>query len=172
MEPSYKIRLYRSLFRGRDDVFAKRSPRTGAYFPEHTLNWDEFNAHKANGGRMATFKNKKLTPLSDEVILKHLTGQITIGIYPILEDNTSYFLAADFDKENWLEDSRSYQEEMAKFGLSGREILRQQAATASHVDLRSYAHYVLREGTLREKADFIRGLKLPLVLKDRKVVIA
>lgn len=66
---------------------------------------------------MATFKNKKLTPLTDEIILKHLTGQITIGIYPILEDNTSYFLAADFDKENWLEDSRNYQEEMAKLGL-------------------------------------------------------
>lgn len=117
MKPSDKIRLYRSLFRGRNDVFAKRSPTTGAYFPEYTLNWDEFNAHKANGGRMATFKNKKLTPLTDEIILKHLTGQITIGIYPILEDNTSYFLAADFDKENWLEDSRNYQEEMAKLGL-------------------------------------------------------
>ena len=132
MQPSDKIRLYRSLFRGRDDVFAKRSPTTGAYFPEHTLNWDEFNAHKANGGRMATFKNKKLTPLTDEIILKHPTGQITIGIYPILEDNTSYFLAADFDKENWLEDSRNYLEEMAKLGLLGY-VERSRSGNGGHV---------------------------------------
>lgn len=81
---------------------------------------------------MATFKNKKLTPLSDEIILKHLTGQITIGIYPILEDNTSYFLAADFDKDNWLEDSRNYQEGMAKLGLSGY-IERSRSGDGGHV---------------------------------------
>ncbi len=132
MQPSDKIRLYRSLFHGRDDVFAKRSPTTGAYFPDYALNWDEFNAHKASGGRMATFKNKKLTPLTDEIILKHLIGQITIGIYPILEDNTSYFLAADFDKENWLEDSRNYQEEMAKLGLSSY-IERSRSGNGGHV---------------------------------------
>ncbi len=132
MQPAEKIKLYRSLFRGRDDVFAKRSPTTGAYFPEHTLNWDEFNAHKANGGRMATFKNKKLTPLTGDVILKHLTGQITIGVYPTLEDNTSYFLAADFDKANWLEDSRNYQQEMAKLGLSGY-IERSRSGNGGHV---------------------------------------
>ena len=81
MQTGDKIRLYRSLFRGRDDVFAKRSPTTGAYFPAHTLNWDEFNAHKASGGRMATFKNKKLTPLTDEIILKHLTGhRVAVGV--------------------------------------------------------------------------------------------
>lgn len=132
MQPSDKVKLYRSLFRGRNDVFAKRSPTSGAYFPEHTLNWDEFNAHKANGGRMATFKNKKLTPLTDEIILKHLTGQITVGIYPILEDNTTYFLTADFDKENWLEDSRHYQEEMAKIGLSGY-VERSRSGNGGHV---------------------------------------
>ncbi|HSW77761.1 MAG TPA: DEAD/DEAH box helicase family protein [Candidatus Chromulinivoraceae bacterium] len=132
MQPSDKIRLYRSLFRGRDDVFAKRSPTTGAYFPEHTLNWDEFNAHKANGGRMATFKNKKPTPLTDEIILKHLTGQITVGIYPILQDNTSYFLAADFDKENWLKDCQNYRVEIAKLGLSAY-IERSRSGNGGHV---------------------------------------
>lgn len=113
-----KIALYRQLFRGRDDVFAKRSIKTGQYFPEYTLDWDEFREHQAKGGRMATFKNKKLAPLTDEVIYKHLTGQITIGIYPVLEDNTSYFLAADFDGDNWLEDCRNYSGEIEKHGLT------------------------------------------------------
>ncbi len=127
-----KIKLYRSLFRGRNDVFAKRWDKTGSYFPDYTFNWDEFNAHKSSGGTIKDFKNKKLTPLTDEIILKHLTGKITVGIYPILEDNTSYFLVADFDGTNWLDDCRSYQREMAKIGLSAY-IERSRSGDGGHV---------------------------------------
>lgn len=132
MESDNKLQLYRSLFRGRDDVFAKRSPTTGSYFPDYTLNWDEFNVHKANGGRMATFKNKTLTTLTNKIILKHLAGQITVGIYPIIEDNESYFLAADFDKENWLTDCKNYQIEMTKVGLDSY-IERSRSGNGGHV---------------------------------------
>jgi len=118
MQPNDKIKLYRSLFRGRDDVFARRWEKNGSYFPDYTFDWNEFNAHKANGGTIKDFHNKELTPLTDEVVRKHLSGQITIGIYPILEDNTSYFLAADFDKENWLEDCQNYLQVMAEVGLT------------------------------------------------------
>src|SRR3989339_1396366 len=57
---------------------------------------------------MKDFENKKLIPLSKEVVKKHLLGQHVVGIYPILADNTSYFIAADFDGENWLKDSKSF----------------------------------------------------------------
>jgi hypothetical protein len=53
-------------------------------------------------------KNRKLYPLSDDVIRKHLEGNITIGIYPMLENETCYFLAADFDKQNWQEDAKAF----------------------------------------------------------------
>jgi superfamily II DNA or RNA helicase len=132
MESGNKLQLYRTLFRGRDDVYAKRSLTTGSYFPDYTLNWDEFNAHKANGGRMATFKNKVLTPLTDQIILKHLAGQITIGIYPIIENNESYFLAADFDKENWLEDCKNYHIELARVGIASY-IERSRSGNGGHV---------------------------------------
>lgn len=127
-----KLTIYQSLFRGRADVFAKRSAKTGQYFLEYSLDWDEFRKHQADGGRMATFENKQLTPLTDEVVRKHLSGQITIGIYPILEDNTTYFLAADFDKENWLEDCKNYQTEMAGLGLSAY-IERSRSGNGGHV---------------------------------------
>jgi superfamily II DNA or RNA helicase len=132
MQADDKIKLYRSLFRGRADAFARRWDKNGSYFPDYTFDWNEFNAHKAGGGTIKDFKNKELTPLTDGVVRKHLTGQITIGIYPILENNTSYFLAADFDKENWLEDSRNYQEEMAKLGLSSY-IERSRSGNGGHV---------------------------------------
>lgn len=100
MQPSDKIKVHRSLFRGRDDAFARKWDKTGNYFPDYTFDRNEFNAHKSSGGTIKDFKNKQLTPLTDEVVHKHLSGQITIGIYPILEDNTSYFLAGP--SATWL----------------------------------------------------------------------
>ena len=132
MQPADKIKLYRSLFRGRDDAFARRWDKNGSYFPDYTFDWNEFNAHKASGGTIKNFQNKELTPLTDDVVRKHLTGQITIGIYPILEDNTSYFLAADFDGTNWLEDCQNYQQEIAKLGLPGY-IERSRSGDGGHV---------------------------------------
>ena len=58
-------------------------------------------AFKARGGKFSDFPNKKPLMLTPEVIQSHLAGVQTIGIYPLLVDNTSHFIAADFDKENW-----------------------------------------------------------------------
>ncbi|HUC88317.1 MAG TPA: DEAD/DEAH box helicase family protein [Candidatus Binatia bacterium] len=127
-----KIKFYRSLFRGRDDVFARRWEKTGGYFPDYTFDWNEFNAHKASGGTIKDFKNKQLTPLTDALINKHLIGQITIGIYPILEDNTTYFLAADFDGANWLNDCLVYQQGMDQIGLTSY-IERSRSGNGGHV---------------------------------------
>ncbi|MGS2764925.1 TOTE conflict system archaeo-eukaryotic primase domain-containing protein [Sinomicrobium sp. M5D2P9] len=39
-------------------------------------------------------------------ITKHLEGRQAIGIYPLLKDNTSRFIVADFDKEGWQKQSK------------------------------------------------------------------
>ncbi|MHB8579160.1 MAG: TOTE conflict system archaeo-eukaryotic primase domain-containing protein [Ignavibacteriaceae bacterium] len=106
----HQLELYMSLFRGRTDVYARHWEKEGrsGYSPTYEFNWDEFMAHKRRGGSMKDFENKKLSPLTKDVVKKHLIGQHVVGIYPILSDNTSYFIAADFDGENWLHDSRSF----------------------------------------------------------------
>ncbi|MDR2640064.1 MAG: hypothetical protein LBC61_01675 [Candidatus Peribacteria bacterium] len=45
-----------------------------------------------------------MLPLTEDVILKHLTGQITIGIYPLLQGDLCHFLAIDFDKKTFEKD--------------------------------------------------------------------
>jgi hypothetical protein len=140
MQPSDKIALYRLLFRGRTDVFAKRwEKKTGeesevksGYSPAYSFDWSEFNLHRASGGNLRNFENKKPLHLTDDIIHQHLLGQITIGIYPVLEDNTSYFLAADFDHANWLDDCVSYQQEIARLGLYGY-IERSRSGNGGHV---------------------------------------
>jgi len=46
--------------------------------------------------------------LTDAAISAHLNGSITIGIYPLLKDNSSYFIAADFDHGDWLQEANRY----------------------------------------------------------------
>ena len=53
------------------------------------------------GGTFKDYKEKSYLPLTDQQIIKHLNGKQLIGIYPLLQDNTSWFIAADFDKQNW-----------------------------------------------------------------------
>jgi len=98
-----QINLYLSIFKGRSDIYARHWEKNGrsGYSPAYSFNWDEFLIHKQKGGTINSFGNKKLIPLTKDIIKKHLLGVTLLGIYPILEDNTSYFIAADFDGENW-----------------------------------------------------------------------
>lgn len=115
-----QLELFISLFRGRTDAYAHRWEKDGrsGYSPAYEFKWDEFMAHKRRGGSMKDFENKKLIPLTKKIVKKHLIGQHVIGIYPILPDNISYFIAADFDGESWLQDSRSFLQACEDAGLS------------------------------------------------------
>jgi len=105
-----KIILYRTLFRGRSDVYSRRWEKTdkSGWMPAYSFDWNEFNTHRARGGTIRDFKNKKLLPFTDEILLNHLLGKETIGVYPILKDNTSYFIVADFDEADWKNDSQKF----------------------------------------------------------------
>ena len=55
-------------------------------------------------------KTRMLLPLTPDAIRKHLTGKQTIGIYPLLPDETCWFLAVDFDKKSWMADAAAFLE--------------------------------------------------------------
>lgn len=104
------IQLFMSLFKGRGDIYAKRWEKNGksGYGPAYKLDWQEFNAFKAKGGKFADFPNKTPLPLTWEVARGHLEGIHTVGIYPLLQDNTSHFIAADFDGDKWQEECKHF----------------------------------------------------------------
>ena len=70
----------------------------------HTIT--EFIKRKA--ARSVTIKTRHFNPLTDEQIKRHLSGEQLIGIYPLLLNNTSHFIAADFDGDNWLGEARKF----------------------------------------------------------------
>src|SRR6266478_2929820 len=82
--PELKVSLFKSLFRGREDVYAARwEGRTGrtGYSPAGIREWD--HAASAGRGQKRSFRHSKLFPLSEEVIREHLLGRQTIGVYPL-----------------------------------------------------------------------------------------
>jgi superfamily II DNA or RNA helicase len=109
--PAVKTALFRSLFRGREDVFAVRweapDGRTG-YMPRGDRDWKAYSASKPEDRKKVDRKTRKYWPLTDEVIRQHLTGKLTVGIYPLLLDETCWFLAVDFDKKSWQLDAAAF----------------------------------------------------------------
>lgn len=129
-----QLELYQSLFRGRTNVYARRWEKNGhsGYSPAYQFDWDTFLAHKRRGGTMATFEQKTAIPLTPDVIKKHLLGQYVVGIYPLLENNTSYFIAADFDGERAFDDAKRLINVCADFGLSAY-LERSRSGNGAHV---------------------------------------
>ncbi|MBN1185990.1 MAG: DEAD/DEAH box helicase [Bacteroidales bacterium] len=97
--------FFKSLFHGRQEIYAIRWEKEGksGYMPAYKVDWTDYRKHKLTGGSFKDYSKKEYQPLTDEVLIRHLQGLETIGIYPLLEDNTSFFIAADFDDSNWKE---------------------------------------------------------------------
>ncbi len=103
--PQPHIAVYKSLFRGREDIYAVRWEKDGrnGYMPAYKVDWDDYNRHKSDGGTFANYTKKEYLPFNDAALKEHFLGKTTVGIYPLLSDNTSFFIAADFDEDNWQE---------------------------------------------------------------------
>jgi hypothetical protein len=115
--PADKVALFRSLFRGRDDVYPRRfeSRRTGksGYAPVCANEWVRGLCEKPRV-KCAHCPHRRLLPMTDEVIRQHLIGRdeqgrdFVAGIYPMLLDETCFFLAVDFDKGAWQQDASAF----------------------------------------------------------------
>ena len=115
-----KIAIFRRLFRGRTDVYPVRweSKTTGrsGYAPACANEWRVGVCEKPRI-KCNDCNNRLLIPLSDKVIFDHLAGEHTVGIYPLLEDDTCYFLAVDFDEADWRDDARAFVQSCEKLGV-------------------------------------------------------
>jgi hypothetical protein len=112
-----KVALFRSLFRGRDDVYPRRfeSRKTGksGYAPACANEWARGICEKLRI-KCAECLNRRFLSLSERVIRWHLSGHddagqpFVAGVYPMLLDETCIFLAIDFDKQPWTDDARAF----------------------------------------------------------------
>ena len=103
LTPAEKITLFLRLFRGRDDVYPKlwQNQKSGkkGYSPACANEWVSGVCEKPRV-KCGECPNQAFLPVTADVIQNHLPGHHIIGIYPMLQDETCWFLAADFDKED------------------------------------------------------------------------
>jgi superfamily II DNA or RNA helicase len=114
-----KIALFRDLFRGRKDVFPLRweNTKTGrsGYSPACANEWRRGICEKPKI-KCSVCPNQAFTGADDAAIERHLRGTGTdgapfiMGIYPMLPDDTCWFLAADFDEGEWRRDVQAFAE--------------------------------------------------------------
>ncbi|MBB6129554.1 DEAD/DEAH box helicase [Mucilaginibacter lappiensis] len=105
-----RLNLYKSLFKGREDVFALRWEKSGksSYMPAYSFDPHRYRLHQMKGGTFQTFTDKTYQPLTDDHLIKHLKGEQVVGVYPLLQDNTSWFIAADFDEADWAVECKAF----------------------------------------------------------------
>lgn len=112
-----KISLFRSLFRGRTDVYPRRfeSRKTGkaGYAPACSNEWVRGICEKPRI-KCAECPHRRFLPVTDTVVRWHLSGvddsgaPFVAGVYPLLLDEMCHFVAADFDKDGWEQDALAF----------------------------------------------------------------
>jgi hypothetical protein len=121
MSNAEKVALFRSLFRGRDDVFPRRWENQKAgkagYAPACRNEWVRGICEKPRI-KCSSCPNQAFVPVGDEIARSHLQGRdvanpgkaepFIAGVYPLLINETCWFLATDFDKQSWQRDALAF----------------------------------------------------------------
>jgi hypothetical protein len=117
--PTEKIRLFMSLFKGRDDLYAKRwESREGrsGYAPVCLNEWKPGFCGKPEV-KCAFCEHRSYAALDEKVIEAHLRGKLVAGVYPLRQDEKCHFLAIDFDKDGWQEDVATLKDVCTAFAV-------------------------------------------------------
>jgi len=129
-----KIALFRSLFRGREDIYALRwesnKGRVG-YAPACGNEWDKILCKKPQI-KCSECPNSKFLPFDDKAVFDHLSGQKMIGVYPLLKDESCLFLAIDFDKDKWQEHTQAFLRTCEKLQVPAA-LERSQSGNGAHI---------------------------------------
>ncbi len=129
-----QLELYKSLFRVREDLFAIRWEKGNkkGYFPAYHFDPYMYKLHRMKGGTLANYPDKTYLKLDNSQLTKHILGEKHIGGYPLLEDNSSWFIAADFDGSKWKEESLKFLQECNRNNIDAY-LERSQSGNGAHV---------------------------------------
>lgn len=138
-----KIALFKSLFKGRGDVYAHGFARKGGgigYSPacsnERTKDCPHWT--RANRGiKCADCAARRFVPVNDRALIEHFKGKRddcrdVMGMYVLLADCTTWVLVADFDKEGWQRETALYRNACRSFGLHPA-VERSRSGNGAHV---------------------------------------
>jgi len=167
LRPQEKIGIYKNLFKGRTDVFAayweKADGTASGYSPVCENEWKTGLCLKLKRGKCKNCENKEYIKFNDSHLEEHLRGKRAYGIYPLLSDNSSYFISVDFDGSQWKRDAIQFLNECKSRKLPAY-IERSRSGDGGHVWLffldkypalksRSIIFNILREAKIIDQFD-------------------
>lgn len=105
-----KVALFQELFVGRDDIFALRWENNAGKSGYAVACYNEWQAELCNKPKIkcGECSNKAFKTLDTNAIYDHLSGKQTIGLYPLLHDDSCQLLVVDFDKSDWQQATRAF----------------------------------------------------------------
>lgn len=102
---SQKITLFKSLFIGREDVYATY--------------WVNKEGTKRGYSPAAyTFRGTDYISVNDDIIQKHLEGKVRLGTYAVVNQTMAKFLVIDLDKQSFIDDARAIKKICDEFQLN------------------------------------------------------
>ena len=106
------VKIFMNYFKGRNDVYPylsidKNNPDIKYYIPACANEWKNGVCNKTMGKKCKNCQYRENKPMSKETIYKHMYGNYPIGIYPLLENDTCFFLSLDFDDKDSKKDIKS-----------------------------------------------------------------
>ena len=106
------VKIFMNYFKGRNDVYPylsidKNNPNIKYYIPACTNEWKNGVCNKTMGKKCKNCQYRENKPISKETIYKHMYENYPIGIYPLLENDTCFFLSLDFDDKDSKKDIKS-----------------------------------------------------------------
>ena len=130
-----KIALFRALFRGREDVYATRWEGTNGkagYSPASIRDWTALRSAAKAEWKKRDKETRQLLPLTEQALHDHLSGKTTIGVYPLLVNETCWFLAVDFDQKTWKQDAAAFVESCREWNVPAA-LERSRSGNGAHV---------------------------------------
>lgn len=106
------VKIFMNYFKGRNDVYPylsidKTNPNIKYYIPACANEWKNGVCNKTMGKKCKICQYRENKPISKDTIYKHMYGNQPIGIYPLLENDTCFFLSLDFDDKDSKKDIKS-----------------------------------------------------------------
>ena len=137
-----RVELFQSLFKGREDVFARRwqGKEKAGYQPACDNEWNRQLCDKKKY-RCTECPNHQFLPLTYDDVYKHLEGKDAncrdvIGLYVLNEDNTCNLLCTDFDDKNcehgYQDDVKAFVDVCKSWGVSC-SVERSRSGNGAHV---------------------------------------
>lgn len=96
------------------------------------MDWGAIHSSNPEDRKKVALQTRTFLPLTDAAVENHLLGKGTIGVYPLLPDETCWFLAIDFDKKSWQEDARAYLDTCAAMSVPA-SLERSRSGNGGHI---------------------------------------